>query len=94
VLIAELSTTTTPFDVNKSISDTNVQPALQVLAGLRMLVTPNIAVFAEYKFLQSRTFTFDFKVPGTIGGGPFTETARDRSDITSHHLSAGVGFHW
>jgi hypothetical protein len=33
-------------------------------------------------------------VPGTIGGGPFTETARDRSDITSHHLSAGVGFHW
>jgi hypothetical protein len=39
VLIAELSTTTTPFDVNKSISDTNVQPALQVLAGLRMLVT-------------------------------------------------------
>ena len=94
VLIAELSTTTTPFDVNKSISDTNVQPALQVLAGVRTFVTRNIAVFAEYKFLQSRTFSFDFKVPGTIGGGPFTETAKDRSDITSHHLSVGVGFHW
>ena len=94
VLIAELSTTTTPFDVNKSISDTNVQPALQVLAGLRAFVTRNIAVFAEYKFIQSETFTFDFRVPGTIGGGPFTETARDRADITSHHLSVGVGFHW
>jgi opacity protein-like surface antigen len=94
VLIAELSTTTTPFDVNKSISDTNVQPTLQVLAGVRTFLTRHIAVFAEYKLLQSRTVTFDFKVPGTIGGGPFTETARDRSDITSHHLIAGIGFHW
>jgi len=94
VLIAELSTTTTPFDVNTSISDTNVQPALQLLAGVRTFVTRHIAVFAEYKFLQSRTFTFDFKVPGTIGGGPFTEIARDRSDVTAHHLSAGIGFHW
>jgi len=94
VLMAELSTTTTPFDVNKAISDTNVQPALQVLAGVRTFVTRNVAVFVEYKFLQSRPFTFDFRVPGTIGGGPFVETARDRSDLTSHHLSVGASFHW
>jgi len=94
VLIAKLSTTTTPFDVNTSISDTNVQPALQVLAGLRTFITPHLAVFLEYKFLQSDRFTFDFKVPGTIGGFPVQETARDRADVTSHHLSAGIGFHW
>jgi opacity protein-like surface antigen len=94
VLIAELSTTTTPFDVNKSISDTNVQPALQVLAGLRTFITPHIALFVEYKFLQSQRFTFDFTVPGTIGGFPVQETARDRADITSHHVSVGIGFHW
>jgi opacity protein-like surface antigen len=94
VLIAELSTTTTPFDVNTHISDTNVQPALQVLGGVRVFVTPQLALFAEYKFLQSQRFTFDFKEPGTIGGAPLVETARDRADLTSHHLSAGISFHW
>ena len=94
VLIVELSTTTTPLDVNRAISDSSVQPALQVLAGVRTFLTRNIAVFAEYKFLQSRAFNFDFRVPGTIGGGPVVETARDRSDLTSHHLSVGAGFHW
>jgi opacity protein-like surface antigen len=94
VLSTKLSTTTTPFDVNTSISDTDVQPALQVLGGLRTFVTRNLAVFVEYKFLQSARFTFDFRVPGTIGGAPFVETARDRSDLTSHQISVGVGFHW
>ena len=25
---------------------------------------------------------------------PFVETARDRADLTSHHISFGVGVHW
>ena len=29
-----------------------------------------------------------------VEGEPPIETARDRSDLTSHHLSVGVGFHW
>lgn len=94
VLMAELSTTTTPFDVNKAIKAKDVQPALQVLGGVRAFLTPHVAVFLEYRFLQSRTFTFDFKEPGTIGGGPFVETARDRADVTSHQLSIGIGLHW
>jgi len=28
------------------------------------------------------------------GGAPFVETARDRADLTSHHISFGVGVHW
>jgi len=94
VLMAKLSTTTTPFDVNKAITASDNQPALQVLGGVRAFLTPHVAVFAEYRFLQSQPFTFDFREPGTIGGGPFVETARDRSDLTSHHISVGVGFHW
>jgi len=94
VLIAKLSTTTTPFDVNKTISATDVQPALQVLGGVRMFLSPHVAVFVEYKFLQSETFTFDFREAGTVGGAPFVETARDRADLTSHHISFGVGVHW
>jgi opacity protein-like surface antigen len=94
VLIAELSTRTTPFEVNKEISDTDVQPALQLLAGVRAFVTPNLALFFEYRFLHSEPFTFRFRESGTIGGGAFVETARDRSSLTSHHLAVGIGFHW
>ena len=94
VLIAELTTTTTPFDVNKKISDTDVQPALQVLAGVRAFVTRNLALFFEYKFMQSQEFTFKFRESGTISGAPFVETARDRADLATHHLSVGVAFHW
>jgi opacity protein-like surface antigen len=94
VLIAELSTRTTPFEVNKQISDTDVQPALQLLAGVRTFVTRNVDLFFEYRFLHSEPFTFNFRESGTIGGGPFVETARDRASLTSHHLAVGIGFHW
>ena len=92
--IGRLETTTTPFDVNRDISDTDVQPGIQALAGLRWFLTQNLALFAEYKFLQTETFSFTFKETGTIGGAPVTETARDRADLTSHLLYGGLGFHW
>jgi opacity protein-like surface antigen len=92
--IARLATTTSPFDVNKDISDTDVKPGVQALAGARWFLTRNIALFAEYKFLQTDTFSFKFKESGTIFGFPFTETARDRADITSHLFYGGNGFHW
>lgn len=94
MLIAKLATTTTPFEVNKDISDTAVQPALQVIAGVRASLSPQIFMFLEYKFLQSRKFTFDFQESGTVGGFPAVETARDRADLTSHHISVGVGVNW
>jgi opacity protein-like surface antigen len=92
--IARLSTTTSPFDENKDIADTDVRPGVQALAGVRWFLTHNIAVFAEYKFVQTETFSFKFKESGTIFGFPATETARDRADITSHLLYGGIGFHW
>jgi opacity protein-like surface antigen len=92
--IARLATTTSPFDVNKDISDTDVQPGIQVLAGTRWFLTPHLALFAEYKFLQTETFSFTFKEAGTIFGFPVTETARDRADLASHLFYGGIGFHW
>lgn len=92
--IARLATTTSPFDENKDIADTDVQPGIQALTGLRWFLTRNIALFAEYKFLQTQTFSFRFKESGTIFGFPATETARDRADITSHLFYGGIGFHW
>jgi opacity protein-like surface antigen len=92
--IAKLATTTSPFDVNKDIEDTDVRAGVQALAGLRWLITRNIALFAEYKFIQTQTFSFTFKESGTVAGFPLTETARDRASITSHLLYGGLGFHW
>jgi opacity protein-like surface antigen len=94
LFIATLSTTTTPFDTNKRIDDTNVQPGGQALAGARLFLTPHIALFAEYKFVQTAQFTFRFRESGTVGGAPTTETARDQSDLTQHLVLTGIGFHW
>jgi len=93
--IAKLSTTTTPLDVNKDIHDTDTRLGGQFLGGIRVLVTRNIGLFAEYKFVKTQTFEFNFTVPGTVFGGvPVTETARDRTQLTGHQLTAGVSFHW
>ncbi len=92
--IARLATETSPFDTNKDISDTDVRPGLQALGGARWFLTRNIAVFAEYKFIHTDSFSFSFKESGTIAGFPVTETARDRANITSHLFYGGIGFHW
>ena len=92
--IARLATTTSPFDVNRDIADTQVRAGFQALAGGRWFVTRHVALFAEYKFVQTDTFSFRFKQAWTISGVPFTETARDRADITSHLFYGGLGFHW
>jgi len=92
--IARLATTTSPFDVNRDIADTQVRAGVQALAGGRWFITQHLALFAEYKFVQTDTFSFRFKQAGTISGVPFTETARDRADITSHLFYGGLGFHW
>jgi opacity protein-like surface antigen len=65
--IARLSTTTTPLDVTTSIHAADTRLGAQVLGGVRVLVTPNIGVFVEYKFVRTQEFDFDFKVPGTVG---------------------------
>ena len=94
LFIATLSTTTTPFDANKSIDDTDVQPGGQILVGARFFLSPHIAIFAEYKFIQTAEFSFRFQESATALGQPATETARDQADLTQHQLMAGVGFHW
>jgi len=92
--IARMSTQTSPFDVNKDISDTDVRPGVQALGGARFFLTRNIALFAEYKFVKTDDFSFNFKQSGTIMGLPITETARDRASLTSHLFYGGIGFHW
>ncbi len=92
--IATMETRTSPFDSNTRIEDTDVQPGVQALGGLKFFVTRNVALFAEYRFAQTDEFTFDFKAQGTVGGIPMTETARDRSDLTQHQAAFGVAIHW
>src|SRR5205823_3144558 len=55
----------------------------------------DIALFAEYKFVQTQVFSFTFKESGTaFGGFPVTETARDRAVFSGHLLYGGLGIHW
>jgi opacity protein-like surface antigen len=92
--IATMETRTSPFDSNTRIKDTDVQPGVQVLGGLKVFLFRNVALFAEYRFAQTDEFTFDFEAQGTVGGIPMTETARDRSDLTQHQAAFGLAIHW
>jgi len=92
--IATMHTRTSPFDNNTRIHDTDVRPGIQALGGLKFFVFRNVAVFAEYKFVQTQEFTFNFKADGTIGGVPVTEHATDRADLTQHQAAFGIAIHW
>jgi opacity protein-like surface antigen len=92
--IASFATTTSPLDVNRHVSDDDLEPALQALAGVKLFVTGHLAVFAEYKFLQSARLSFTSRASGTRGGAPVREVAVDRADLTSHVVVGGIAFHW
>ncbi len=96
--IATMHTRTSPLDPNRRIQDTDVEPGVQVLGGVKFFLLRNLALFAEYRFVHTAEFTFDFKTNGTaspiFGGGPATETARDRSDSTQHQAAFGIAVHW
>jgi opacity protein-like surface antigen len=92
--IATLSTTTTPLDVDQDIEDTDIQPGFQVLAGTRIFLTRNVALFAEYKFVHTSEFEFQFEATGTFMGVPATEHSRDRATLRGSQLYGGISIHW
>ena len=94
LLIAELSTRTSPLDVNQDVHDRDVEPGVQLLAGARYFLTPRLGVFMEYRFLHSQPLDFQFKEQGTIAGVPVTESASDRIKVINHQFVGGIGFHW
>ena len=63
--IATMHTRTSPLDPNRRIQDTDVEPGVQVLGGVKFFLLRNLALFAEYRFVHTAEFTFDFKTNGT-----------------------------
>jgi opacity protein-like surface antigen len=65
-------------------SDTQVSVGFNFLTGVRAFVTPNVALFTEYKFTDAK---FDFN--GAFGSfGGFNSTYR------THQLFVGVSYHF
>jgi opacity protein-like surface antigen len=65
-------------------SDTQVSVGFNFLTGVRAFVTPNMALFTEYKFTDAK---FDFN--GAFGSfGGFNSTYR------AHQLFVGVSYHF
>ncbi|MDH4081569.1 MAG: porin family protein [Nitrospira sp.] len=65
-------------------SDTDSSVAWNVLAGLRAFVTPQIAIFGEYKYTGA-TFTFD-QAFGDLGGF--------RGNYRAQHILGGLSYHF
>lgn len=70
------------FPSNQSSTDTSL--GVKVGTGVTFLLTPNIGVFAEYRFTHfSPEFGFDVASPG------FSKTIVD-TDVNTHHVLAGL----
>jgi opacity protein-like surface antigen len=78
ILIARLSRSAT------TEQDTQVSIGFNFLTGIRAFVTPNVALFTEYKFTDAK-FGFNGAF-GSVGG--FDSTYR------AHQLFAGVSYHF
>lgn len=65
-------------------SDSDVAAAWNVLAGLRAFITPNIAVFGEYKYTGA-TFTFD---------GAFGPAGGFSGNYRAQHILGGLSYHF
>jgi opacity protein-like surface antigen len=93
--IANVEARTFGFDVNTSFGDTDVKPGFQALAGARVFLTRNIALFGEYKFVRTADFTFTLiSEPGTRAGTPTIQVDKFEFHLTTHILQAGISYHW
>ncbi|MGH7325149.1 MAG: outer membrane protein [Candidatus Rokuibacteriota bacterium] len=94
VFLAEFETTSI-LDENEGVDDTDLRPGLQGLAGLKLFLSRNVALFLEYKYIHTATFEFKLQASGTFAGLPnATETTTLRGSLTGHHFNAGLALHF
>jgi len=70
--------------------DTDTALGFQALAGLKYFFIPNLSLFAEYKFIQTGDFEFEFSE--TVAGVPVNLTLE--ADLTSHLFYGGIAYHF
>ncbi len=72
--------------------DTDTELGIQALAGLNYFLTKSLALFAEYKFIQ--TGDFEFRLSGFDPATDTTVRSKGTSDATSHFFYGGIAFHF
>ena len=72
-------------DFGAGDEDEGVNVGLDAHAGLRFLVTPNVAIFAQYRYTW-----FDSETE--IQGGPIDIDVE--TELSTHHVAGGIGFHF
>lgn len=73
--------------------DTDIAVGGQALAGLKYFLTKNLALFTEYKFVQ--TANFEFELTGFDASTGAVESTSDfELDITAHLIYGGIQWHF
>ena len=65
--------------------DESVDVGLDVHAGLKFLVTPNVGIFVQYRYTW-------FEPELELDVGPFDVDVEP--ELSTHHAAAGIGFHF
>lgn len=96
LLFAELEGKPTFLDQAQVLGDTDNdrQLGFQAMAGAKFFLTQHIALFGEYKFIQTGDFEFQLRNSGTVSGVPVTETTDWEFDLRQHQIYLGIAYHF
>ncbi len=76
----------TNFKISDSnADDTDIARVLQFLAGLKVFLRPNVALFAEYKFSRAE---HTFQLDTDLG------TTKEEVGLNAHHVVGGFAIHF
>jgi opacity protein-like surface antigen len=81
IFIANLEIPVTP-----SIDDTSTVVGGQVLAGVKFFVIEHLSLFAEYKFIFTDKFEFEFSAPGA--------SVTLNTGMTTNLIYGGIAYHF
>ena len=91
---ANLQTKTSFLKELKDTEDRDLALGFQVLGGVKLFLSKHIALFGEYRFIQTRDFEFQLKEQGTLGFRQVSENLTLKHKLTDQQVYGGIAFHF
>jgi opacity protein-like surface antigen len=94
IFVETLKTEPTLLGVPKQLKDRETATGLQLVGGLKIFVTPHVALFGEYKYIATGDFTFEDSDPVWGAGMPVRETMHLDHALHGNQVYGGVAIHF
>ena len=94
IFIARLKTDAVFSLTSSRFEDTQTEAGIQILGGLKFFLAPHVAVFTEYKFIDTAEFSFESEEEVNFILPSAREQVRFEGDLSVHQVYMGVAVHF